>query len=88
LPSRARPRKNLDLIAAFKGLRGQLPDGMERLFRPYLMLVIEKIKEAIAEDDTFDPFDFAKLEYMQTLPDDVSAPTFAHLLCCYLSISL
>jgi hypothetical protein len=69
--------KNRAYAEAFKGARNSLPGGQFRIFKPYILFVVDAIKNEIKKDDNYDPFTYTQLSSMEDINDDVSTSSHA-----------
>jgi hypothetical protein len=71
-----------NLKGAFKDVRKMLTQGNDRLFLPYIGVVVCIIQEAQAQDPKYDPHQFMTLEDMTLLREDVRSRTHTRFSCC------
>jgi hypothetical protein len=60
-------------------MKSDLPDGLGRLFTPWIRLVVREIRKSIAADANYDPAAFMNMAFMEGFRTNVSARARMHL---------
>jgi hypothetical protein len=66
--------KNKAYMQAFANLRQVLSGGFYKIYKPYIVYVVNLIKAEIKKDIEYDPFSFSTLPSMEPIVYDVCYP--------------